>query len=48
MQVRAVLEQESMRGADEVGCSSRRNGFDISASTFTKIAKKKLGLVPYR
>ena len=43
-QVRAVLDVESARKADEVGSSGRRNPFNISPSSFHKIAKKKLGL----
>ena len=47
-QVRAVLDVESARKLDEVGCSVRRNPFNISPSSFHKIAKKKLGLHAYK
>jgi len=47
-QVRAVLDVESARKPDEVGCSVRRNPFNISPSSFHKIAKKKLGLHAYK
>ena len=47
-QVRAHLDVESARKADEVGSSSRRNPFNISPSSFTKIAKKKLGLHAFK
>ena len=47
-QVRAVLDVESARKADEVGSSGRRNPFNISPSSFHKIAKKKLGLHAFK
>ena len=47
-QVKAVLDVESARKPDEVGCSVRRNPFNISPSSFHKIAKKKLGLHAYK
>ena len=47
-QVRAHLDVESARKADEVGYSSRRNPFNISQSSFIKIAKKKLCLHAFK
>ena len=41
-EVAAQLDAESVRKADEPGSSSRRNPFNISPSSFFKIAKKKL------
>jgi hypothetical protein len=47
-QVRAVLDVESARAADEVGSSTRRNQFPISPTTFHKIVKEDLHLHPFR
>ena len=47
-QVRAVLDVESARKADEVGSSGRRNPSNISPSSFHKIAEKKLGLHAFK
>ena len=47
-EVRAQLDIESARKADQAGCSSRRNPFNISPSSFFKIAKKKLGLHAFK
>ena len=47
-QVRAHLDVESARKADEVGSSARRNPFPISRSSFIKIAKKKLHLHAFK
>ena len=47
-EVRAQLDIENARKADEVGSSKRRNPFNISPSSFLKIAKKKLGLHAFK
>ena len=47
-QVRAVLDVESGRNANEAGSSTRRNGHNISPSSFFKIVKKKLFLHPFK
>ena len=47
-EVSAQLDAESERRADEPGSSTRRNPFNISPSSFWKIAKKKLKLHPFK
>ena len=47
-EVSVQLDAESTRRADEPGSSARRNPFNISHSSFHKIAKKKLNLHPFR
>ena len=42
------MDVESARRPDEVGSSVRRNPFQLSPSSFHKILKKKLMLVPFR
>ena len=48
LQVRNWMDVESARRPDEVGSSVRRNPFQLSPSSFHKILKKKLMLVPFR
>ena len=46
--VKEALEAEVGRKPDEIGSSSRRNNLDISKSSFNRITRKDLKLVPYK
>lgn len=46
--VRAVLENQIDKNPDEIVCSSRRNGLNLSQSTFNRITRMDIKFHPYR